>query len=270
MSYTFHTQYNSPNHGAAIVPVPARLVVLHWWGNPTGQNPHGIIDWLCNPASQVSAHAVAWPGNIACLVDYPNRSWANGHDWANNNSITIECDPNHIDDTITTVVEYLADMVRQGNLTRDFQLAGHRDYHATACPGDYYPRLAEIRQRVTSALNGTSTPAARPQAPSRRINLPAWTLPAGHFYGLITGGEDSHGGYYANERPAVKAIQQWLITHGYVPGITDPNSSWADGIYEQPTADAVTRFQRHLRPHGTDRWGEVWADDLATMAANNQ
>lgn len=161
MAYTFHTQYDSPNHGGfgRQITLPAKRAVLHWWGNPSGQNPQGIIAWLCNPASQVSAHAVVWKGNVACLVNYDEPSWANGNTAANTSAITLECDPNDIDGTIPTVVEYLADLVRQDVLAADFDLTGHKDWSNTACPGTYYPRLAEIRQAVARNLAGQTTPA---------------------------------------------------------------------------------------------------------------
>ena len=162
VSYNFIAQYDSPNHGGfgTQIALPARRAVLHWWGSPSGQNPQGIIDWLCNPASQVSAHAVVWQGNVACLVNYDEPSWANGNATANTTAITLECDPNDIDGTIPTIVDYLADLVRQGNLAEDFELTGHRDWYNTACPGDYYPRLAEIRQAVRDDLAGiTTTPS---------------------------------------------------------------------------------------------------------------
>lgn len=162
VSYNFIAQYDSPNHGGfgTQIALPARRAVLHWWGSPSGQNPQGIIDWLCNPASQVSAHAVVWQGNVACLVNYDEPSWANGDATANTTAITLECDPNDIDGTIPTIVDYLADLVRQGNLAEDFELTGHRDWYNTACPGDYYPRLAEIRQAVRDDLAGiTTTPS---------------------------------------------------------------------------------------------------------------
>ena len=160
MAYTFHTQYDSPNHGGfgRQITLPAKRAVLHWWGNPSGQNPQGIIAWLCNAASQVSAHAVVWKGNVACLVNYDEPSWANGNAAANTSAITLECDPNDIDGTIPTVVEYLADLVRQDVLAADFDLTGHKDWSNTACPGTYYPRLAEIRQAVARNLAGQTTP----------------------------------------------------------------------------------------------------------------
>lgn len=90
-------------------------------------------------------------------------------------------------------------------------------------------------------------------------------LPRDHYYGLITGPDKSHGGYYAAEQPVIKIIQQRLIVKGYVPGIVNPNSSWADGKFEQPTADAVTRFQ-HAEMPGTTYFGQVWWDDYAQLS----
>jgi glycoside hydrolase-like protein/putative peptidoglycan binding protein len=96
---------------------------------------------------------------------------------------------------------------------------------------------------VLDALhNGTPPPAHYPGLPDPG-KAPAWPLPPGNYFGPITGPAASHGGYYAYERGWVKEIQQALIRKGFVPGITDPDSGWADGIYEEPTCQAVVRFQ---------------------------
>ncbi len=114
---------------------------------------------------------------------------------------------------------------------------------------------------VDTAIAGGSTSPASSGAPA----LPAWSLPAGHFYGLISGPEQSHGGYYQAERPVIRAIQQRLIAKGYVPGITRVSDGWADGLFEQPTATAVAAFQ-HAEMPGTQYWGQVWSDDYAQLA----
>lgn len=112
----------------------------------------------------------------------------------------------------------------------------------------------------------TRTPAApKPVAIPPVPALPRWTLPPGHYYGLITGPATSHGGITAAERTVVQAIQRRLIAKGYVPGIHDWRSSWADGKYEGATAQAVAAFQRAQMP-GTKFFGEVWADDYARLA----
>ena len=87
-----------------------------------------------------------------------------------------------------------------------------------------------------------------------------WSLPAGHYYGLITGPAKSHGGYYPAERPAVQWIQVRLHELGYAPG-----GGWADGKYEQPTVDAVASWQRARHASTTSLPGQVWSDDWANL-----
>jgi hypothetical protein len=87
---------------------------------------------------------------------------------------------------------------------------------------------------------------------------------SGQYLGLITGPSNSHGGFNASERPIIKMLQQRLIACRFVPGVTSTSSSWADGVFQKPTADAVTRFQRAHMPN-TTRFGEVWWDDWTKL-----
>lgn len=128
----------------------------------------------------------------------------------------------------------------------------HRRHYATWTDGYKAYRFRDIIEDAPAP-----TPVPVHQAPP-------FPLPRNEYFGLITGPKQSHGGYYATERPWVKLIQQTLIRKGYVPGITDPSNSWADGIFEQPTADAVARFQRAEMP-GTQYYGQVWWDDWARL-----
>lgn len=89
---------------------------------------------------------------------------------------------------------------------------------------------------------------------------PPFPLQRGHYFGLISGPAQSHGGYYPNERPYVKLIQQALQRKGYAPNWP----TWADGLYEQPTYDAVAAWQHDHMP-GTRYYGQVWADDWAAL-----
>lgn len=111
---------------------------------------------------------------------------------------------------------------------------------------------------VMGQAGGWTPPAPPPW------HAPPFPLPRNEYFGLITGPARSHGGYYVAERQPIKLIQQALIRKGYVPGITDVNSRWADGIFEQPTFDAVARFQRREMP-GTTFFGQVWWDDWAKL-----
>lgn len=91
-----------------------------------------------------------------------------------------------------------------------------------------------------------------------------FNLAEGHFYGLASGPATSHGGApgFEQERAPIAMIQRRLQELGYAPA--DPG--WADGIFEQPTADAVAAWQRDHMP-GTQFFGEVWGDDWAALFA---
>ena len=103
--------------------------------------------------------------------------------------------------------------------------------------------------------NGQS-PASGPGQP------PPWPLPAGHYFGLITGPVVSHGGFLPADRPFVQQIQQALIRKGFVPGVTDPAAPWADGNYAETTQQAVLRFQQSA---GLPRTGSIGPDDWARL-----
>lgn len=93
-----------------------------------------------------------------------------------------------------------------------------------------------------------------------------------NYFGDIDGPAAEHGGINTTERNLIRLIQQQLIYLGFVPGVTNINSSWADGIFNTkdghiggPTTDAVTRFQKKYMP-GTTFYGEVWWDDWTKLA----
>ena len=172
MSYNFITKYDSPNYGQIYGPValPCRKLTIHHWDDPArNPQPMGVINGLCNPSRGASAHAVVWPGNVACLVDYDKAAWHAGNATGNQTSIGLELAPCHVDETIETVAEYIADLIRQGVLARDFEIYGHRDWSATACPGAYYGRLAEIKAKALACLDGK--PAAKPAPKASAANI---------------------------------------------------------------------------------------------------
>jgi hypothetical protein len=111
------------------------------------------------------------------------------------------------------------------------------------------------------------TPVIPPPPP-----LPAWPadrMAGGGFFGLMTDpNPDSHGGFYAWERPYVNAAKQRLVAKGFVPGITDWRHPWAnDGVYDKRLFDAVARWQGIVAPTSTTYWGGLWADDWKRLAA---
>lgn len=109
-------------------------------------------------------------------------------------------------------------------------------------------------------------------SPSKPAYPGPFTLGLGHYYGLMSGPDQSHGGYYASERPVIKAIQQKLVSLGYayrsngqqVPPSAWATDGWSDGIFGPESADAVTRFQRQHMPN-TEFYGQVWGDDYSKL-----
>ena len=96
-----------------------------------------------------------------------------------------------------------------------------------------------------------------PVAPRLRRPWPAYMRP-GHYFGLITGPNESHGGYYASEQPDVRAIQERLNAIGY-------NCGAVDGIFGPKTKAAVSRWQSDHYAATTSLYGQVWSDDWAHL-----
>ena len=111
------------------------------------------------------------------------------------------------------------------------RVIGHRDLFATACPGvalyayvqsgRWNTLVARVVAVVSRVL--TRAPIAKP-APAR------YPLPAGHWFGIRSSNPRNHSGYYAADRPAIKAIQTKV-------GVTP------DGDYGTNTRAHVIRWQ---------------------------
>lgn len=170
--YTYLTQYNSPNFtpNAKVKatygrPRTIEAIAIHWWGDPnTNPTFEGVINTLCNPARQASAHFVATGTGrrVACLVNLPDASWATNN--ANPYTISIECDPRCRAEDYDVVGELIAELRREyGNLP----LVPHKQFKATACPGNYdLNRLSDIaNSKVAGKSFGTSTGKVVPVPP---------------------------------------------------------------------------------------------------------
>lgn len=142
MAYKWETQYNSPNFTkAADVPKvwgrprTFEAIAIHWWGAPnTNPSYNGVINVLCNPARGASAHIVATGTGrkAACLVNFADASWATNQ--ANPYTISIECDPRCRGEDYDVVAEVIAQI---RDAYGDLPLVPHKQFVATACPGNY-------------------------------------------------------------------------------------------------------------------------------------
>ena len=139
-------------------------VTVHWWGKPSGQSFDGIVNWLCDPKAQVSAHYVISATRVAQIVHEDHRSWANGSSVANSESITIECDPNDVLGTLPVLAALIADIrSRHG----DLPIYPHQHWTPTECPGDYLPHLDAVDDLARTGKTVVSKPSAQPSTPAK-------------------------------------------------------------------------------------------------------
>lgn len=176
MSYNWLTQYNSPNYTPANRvqatwgrPRTIEAIAIHWWGDPnTGPSFEGVVNYLCRANGSSSAHLVATGTGrkVACIVNFADASWATNS--ANPYTISIECDPRCRPEDYDTIAELIAQL-RQ--VYGDLPLVPHKQFVATACPGNYdLGRLdRESRNKVAKAEwdwghveNVPTTPAPQP------------------------------------------------------------------------------------------------------------
>lgn len=151
MAYTEITNRDSPNFTRGRGGKKINKIVIHWWGSPSN-NPsaEGVVNWLCNPASQVSAHAVATGTGrrVWWLVNDSDTAWHAGNFDANQTSIGIECDPRCRNEDYDVVAELIANIWKvYGKLP----LEPHKKFTSTACPGNY--DLSRLRSLAEQKLN---------------------------------------------------------------------------------------------------------------------
>lgn len=132
-------------------------ITIHWWGDPNN-NPtaEGVVNWLCNPNSQVSAHFVitGTGRRVWQLVADNDRAW---HAMSGNNStLGLELDPRCRDEDYDVAAEVIADLWRYyGKLP----LYRHSHWVSTACPGNY--DLGRLQSLAEAKLNPPK-PAPKP------------------------------------------------------------------------------------------------------------
>lgn len=155
MSYTEITNRTSPNKWVGGNTIKG--ITCHWWGDPK-KNPtaEGVVNWLCNPASQVSAHFVitGTGRRVWQLVADKDRAWhaRNG----NTSTLGLELDPRCRDSDYDVAAEVIADLWRYyGKLP----LYPHKHWVATACPGNY--DLKRLQREAEAKLNPPK-PAPKP------------------------------------------------------------------------------------------------------------
>ena len=173
--YNYITNRNSPNFTKGRT-AKISTIIIHWWNDPA-KNPTtgGVVNWLCNPASKVSAHYVISGTNreVYHLVDNANTAWHAKQ--ANPFSIGLELDPRCRDEDYDVAAEVIANIWRfYGRLP----LAPHKKYvKGTRCPGNY--DLARLEREADAKMG--NEPVKPPVAPTKPT--PAPVAPKNGFLG---------------------------------------------------------------------------------------
>lgn len=174
MSYNFDTSKTSPNSTSSADSYRTfgrartiEAIAIHHWGAQTASY-EGTVATLMNPAAGVSAHFVATGTGrrVAQLVDFDRVSWATNS--ANPYTISIECDPRCRDEDYDVVAEVIAQI---WDAYGYLPLVPHRQFVATACPGNYdlgrLERIAHTKDGSGDWGNVTDKNATPPPAPEQ-------------------------------------------------------------------------------------------------------
>lgn len=227
MSYKYSFR-QSPNYtpGAQAPSVWGRKrtidkIAIHWWGDPA-QKPTlaGVVNVLCNPARQASAHYVVEAGQVAQLVKENDASWATNS--ANPYTISIECNPRMTAGDLDTVGELIANIWKRLGKKG---LIRHKDIVATACPGTYSSRLDTLVNIANKYLTPkpNPTPSWRPVEKPRKMvtldNVAVIDVVTGAVQGSLAKGtqvdiasKTTYGNiYYLRSKYATDSNKNWGI-----------------------------------------------------------
>jgi len=216
----------SPNFGPRRETLTPDMIVLHYTGMATGA---GAEAWLCDPASEVSAHyLVHEDGRIVQMVRESDRAWHAGKSsWfgrtdINSCSVGIEIvNPGHSlgypgfpRRQIDAVIGLCAGIVQRHSIAAQRVLA-----HSDVAPGRKVDPGEKFPWKTLFAAGiGHLVPAA----PVRR----------GAALRIGDTGSD------------VEALQSMLALYGYGAEIS--------GVFDRQTEIVVEAFQRHFRPRLVD------------------
>ncbi|WP_166985220.1 N-acetylmuramoyl-L-alanine amidase [Canibacter zhoujuaniae] len=142
------------------------VIVHHWAGT------HGGDSRLLNPHEQVSANYIVYSdGRIIQQVPEEYRAWTSGHS-IDFQAITIETQNSAtggvwpVTDAAQRALEKLIGDIGArywaGRVER-WRVRGHREFAATACPGEFlWARLGAIADAANKLAGGTPLPKPKP------------------------------------------------------------------------------------------------------------
>lgn len=153
MSYQELTQYNSPNYTPEsqvpyVYGMPRTIdgVTYHWWGDPAQQPQFdGIVNWLCRPNGNSSAHVVGEAGRIAWIIDANNAAWHAGNARGNATTVGYECNPRLADGDYEVMGEFHYDMEK--SYGKRLPIYVHKEWFNTSCSPIDKGRIRAVADR---------------------------------------------------------------------------------------------------------------------------
>jgi len=133
-------------------------IVIHWWGEPSGQSHQQVVDHLAGSNTiWSSAHYVVSGDRVTQLVSLDDTAFHAGVYDINAQSVGIECRPEMDDATVDRVRDLVTRLrSRYGALW----LEPHKAFSSTDCPGTYMDKIPELKVLAAGSSSLPSTPKA--------------------------------------------------------------------------------------------------------------
>lgn len=176
MSYRYEVQ-RSPNYSSRAAygyDSEPYGITIHHWGR-LGQQHQNVVDYLCREGGNSSAHEVISDGRVTHLVDFNLAAWHAGTNRGNGAWIGLECRPEMSPGDMETVAQRCADIENQ--LGKSLHYNGHKDFKATACPGDWYDQIGRLVNRINEIHAGVNpNPEQGAQHEQEDDDMQPWEL----------------------------------------------------------------------------------------------
>ena len=256
MRLVTRAQWGARPPDGAYSTINSTVTTGHWegpnlWGTAIGSHDscapkvRAIQDYHMdqNGWTDIAYNAVACPHGYVFEGRGPGRrSAANGTNSANDQS-AVCCYLGGEGDLFT--VEGQQAMTDAAAWLGDPMQKGHRDWIATACPGDV------IYGWIKSG-SAPGPPSSPPQSPG---SAPPFPYPGDHYLGQARPDPKCHSGYYPSDQPHVSAWQGQMAARGWGISVDGSYGPQSEGICRQFQAEKGLSVDGLVGPQ---TWGTTW------------
>jgi hypothetical protein len=156
-------------------------------------------------------------------------------------------------EAINACGEVIRDVIKPtGWLRPNWEIKGHRDVFATACPGNnLYPRIGEIK----AIADGGAAPGPTPP-PAPAGVAPPFPYPGNDYLGTARPDPHCHSGYYASDQPNVATWQGQMAARGWAIGVDGQYGPQSEGVCRSFQAEKGLSADGLVGPH---TWMTTWS-----------